>query len=193
MQRNPWHRLVRTGGAFVVIAVPTLALACFTPRALLALPSAPAHARPVATPSAVAATDAGLLEDWADTAGTKTPPENTFIDAFLLQQAKALSASFSKQVKTLQAALGGLTPGTLAYALVFQKLQLTDAEQAAFNMCYRKTFVKGSSSNLANLQNSLISLQTQFLDANTALSIQQGTQIQKTGSVSAFTPPNFTC
>ncbi len=201
MLRRPWKQVLkRTAGAFVLCAVPALALTCFSPGAFTALASASVTPRQpaalVAAPTAVATADAARLDDFVATASKSTSTSSTSanaqIDLFLIKQAKALSASFGTQIKTMQASLNTLTPGTNGFNLLAQQLLLITDEANAFNASYKKTFIKGSSSNLNNLQNSLINLQTQFLNANTGLSIQQSTSIAKTGSVSAFTPPSFT-
>jgi hypothetical protein len=191
MQRKVWTRvLARTAGTFVLCAVPALALASFSPRALSALAgSSPrtAAAPAVSGPSA-GAVEANLLRGWVDTATSQAAT----IDTFLLNQGKSTSASLGKQVSALAAQLKTLTPNSPQFNLVLQQFQLISAEQQAWNASYKKFFVKGSSSDLTRLQNSILSLQLQFMNAQTNQTVSQSTAIQTTGSASAFTPPNFT-
>jgi hypothetical protein len=183
MQQRPWHKgLAHVGGAFLLLAVPAVALLCFSPSAVsafatsapqaLSVSAAPAHVAP-------APADSNVADTWSDTS----------LQLTLVQQARRQSLSLNNALRATRKQIMNLNPKdanySFNYALLQQTLLLLAAERDAWDGTWRKIGVPGA--NQAVVQNQLITLNVLFVSANSALAVAQSQSVT-TGTVVSFNP-----
>lgn len=195
MQKRTLKRIGRRlGEACLLVALPALALAAFSPRAwgTLTLHGPQIQDRHLAqaavlpTAPAEAATE---LRQWTDTQSTNPITLN------LVQQARDESAALNNAVRSLRAQIiqasqknSGTFSTSFTVAFLLQSLDLTARERTRWDSTWRLIGVPHA--NQTTVQNTLINLQVAFVNANALLISFQGTEIQA-GSISTFTPPAF--
>jgi len=183
MQKRPWQRaLAHTGGAFVLFAVPAVALAWFTPSACSALAVGTPQRQHAVAPGAAVDT-AAVLNQWSD---TQTP------QADVLTLAHGVSATFSAELTALRNTINSLDPKSSNYNFQFQLTQqslLTIFNEAnAWNNTWKMIGVPGADQTM--VQQTLNGLNNAFIAADSALITLQAQELQS-GSVMAFTAPTF--
>jgi hypothetical protein len=183
MQRT-WRRVgKRLSEICLLCALPAVAFAWYSPHACGMLTTGLPHvAAPVAAGSTAPRDAAAVLREWTDTQTTNPITIN------LVVQARQESLVLNAAVRNLRQQLAGQKVGTLAYNLIFQSLQLTAAERDAWDSNWR--LIGRPHADQTVVQNTLITLQVKFVNANTTLVPIQAQQISS-GSTSTFTPPSF--
>jgi hypothetical protein len=182
MQKRSGQKfMAQAGGAFVLFAVPAMALAWFSPSAWSALAvGAPQNQQVAVAPSAAATT---VLNQWSDTA---TPQLD------VLDMAHMESASLNNTLRSLRTLINGLNKSAPNYNFQFQFTQQSLLtifnEEQAFDSTYRMIAVPGANQN--DVQQTLNGLNAAFLDANTKLITLHAQEIQS-GSIMTFTAPTF--
>jgi hypothetical protein len=191
MQRRSWQRVVaNAGGALVLLAVPAMAFAWFTPSAWSALA--------VTTP--LVSADAGQQIRVADTTPAQTSTVEEFSEtantgltnAQLVKLARAESIALNKAYQSVAQQIRMLSPSTTNYqlklTLLEQNFALLKSERNSWNLTWRQIGV--AHANPAFIQSRLVALQVSYVQANTALVTLQAQEIQS-GSTSSYTPPSF--
>jgi len=184
MLQPVWQRIMaRVGTAIVLGAVPVIALGSFSSVAMSALQtSVPSSQPPVLTQAVhpAAAANGGALNGWTDTQDA--------ITTTLVGQARRESLALNNGVRQLRAQLAKLTPGSFTYQLVLQSLLLTAAERDSWDGTWRQIGRPGM--NQVQVQTTLISLQSLYVQANTSLITVQSQEIASS-SIFSYSPPAF--
>lgn len=182
MQKRAWQKgLAHAGGGLLLLAIPAVALMCFSPQTLSAFASTPhPQSAAAAFSTDVATGEARVLEDWNDTALT------------LVQQARRQSKALNDALRAIRAQLKALDPKDPLFsfksALIQQSLLTIAAERDAWDRTWKQIGRPGA--NVEQVQNQLITLQVVFVDTNSKLATMQAQEVQQ-GSVFSFTPPSF--
>jgi hypothetical protein len=183
MQERPWQKgLAHAGGTFLLLAIPAVALMCFSPTALSAFSAATPQVASVAmAPTTADATnDAAVLDNWSDTKLT------------VVQQARAQSKTLNDALKAIRKELNGLSTKdplyTFKHDLLQQSYLAIAAQRDAWDNTWKKIGVPGS--NIVSLQNQLINLQIAFVKINGDLATLQAQEVAS-GSITKTSPPTF--
>ncbi len=202
MNQRPWQRaLTRMGGAFVLCAVPAVALAWLTPSAWSALATGGARTEAAASALALVADSthetSDVLDQWTDTKAKAKPkshkkgsiPLTNALVVSLRDLAHQESTILNDGVDALRKQLATLKDGTQAKEQAQERLNLVFAERNAWDATWKMIGVPGADQTAVFLR--LSTLQVNFKSADVSLAVAQTQQTSTNASTSGFTVPTF--
>jgi len=177
----------RLAAGFLLVALPSLALATFSAQAwgTLSFPLPRVEAGTMAQAAVPVGEATTVLSQWSDTQTTNPITIN------LVQQARNESAALNNAVRSLRAQIvqqSQQNASAFSIAFLLQSLNLISAERNSWDGTWRLIGVPHADQTF--VQNRLINLQVSYVNANALLISFQGSEIA-VGSISTFTPPAF--